>query len=441
MDNETILSSSLQSTPQTAKNVTKAVEEKVHPITQLPRPIFDEAPIEFELEGRNDSFIDVKNIQMFLTCKVKKRKADGTEENLDTELKEGETQRRNNHVVPYPGLLYALFSDVQIEYQHKPLYSSQNYYDTKTFIHILTSVPVYEKETSLKNALWYRDKRMGRIGMIEANSSLAPMETMRNQATRDPIYLNGRLITDLFNVSRPLVDGVTVNIRFYPNKPNKCLHCDDEGYSPAFEISDFTLLVPRIYPKPSLLKQPAVYPWVHTHMQRHIIPKGAKNFGPKNILTTDCLPRRCIVFLWSEEQLEGDYKEIRHDLQHYGVESICAKVNGEDVPRYGGLTGMDYERGLNYGQVYQNILDQVGWEGCINFGVWNVLDGCTLYPFDLTQKRLSPDYYSPKKAGTIDLIINFKVALPKNTVVMVMFEDERIIKVDKMRQVTNKPAM
>ncbi len=60
MENEEILED-MQSLPATAKNVQKYVYEKVQPTTTLPRPAgAEDAPIEFLIEGRNDSWIDTK---------------------------------------------------------------------------------------------------------------------------------------------------------------------------------------------------------------------------------------------------------------------------------------------------------------------------------------------------------------------------------------------
>ncbi len=60
MENEEILGD-MQSLPTTAKNIVRYRYEKVQPTTSLPRPAGTEAaPIEFLIEGRNDSWIDVK---------------------------------------------------------------------------------------------------------------------------------------------------------------------------------------------------------------------------------------------------------------------------------------------------------------------------------------------------------------------------------------------
>ncbi len=60
MENEEIIGD-MQSLPAIAKNIVKYVYEKVQPTTTLPRQTgAEDAPIEFLIEGRNDSWIDTK---------------------------------------------------------------------------------------------------------------------------------------------------------------------------------------------------------------------------------------------------------------------------------------------------------------------------------------------------------------------------------------------
>ncbi len=60
MENEEIIAD-MHSLPTTAKNVQKYIYEKVQPSTTLPRLAgTEDAPIEFLIEGRNDSWIDTK---------------------------------------------------------------------------------------------------------------------------------------------------------------------------------------------------------------------------------------------------------------------------------------------------------------------------------------------------------------------------------------------
>jgi hypothetical protein len=62
MESETVLNNSLQSVPSVGKNIVKYFWEKVTPVTTMPAGgyVLEDSPIEFQIEGRDDSFIDCK---------------------------------------------------------------------------------------------------------------------------------------------------------------------------------------------------------------------------------------------------------------------------------------------------------------------------------------------------------------------------------------------
>jgi hypothetical protein len=77
--------------------------EKVPCENVLPRS--DQSPITFQLEGRNDSMIDTKNIQMYLETRIRKID-DATGNVVDLAV--------NENVVPYNGFLYTFWKVLKI---------------------------------------------------------------------------------------------------------------------------------------------------------------------------------------------------------------------------------------------------------------------------------------------------------------------------------------
>ncbi len=59
IENEEVVGD-MQSLPPVAKNTVKYVYEKVYPETYVKEKVLDGSPIEFNIPGRDDSFIDVK---------------------------------------------------------------------------------------------------------------------------------------------------------------------------------------------------------------------------------------------------------------------------------------------------------------------------------------------------------------------------------------------
>ena len=93
-----VLLQDLTSIPPTSGNITETTLEKVLCENVLPRS--DQSPITFQLEGRDDSMIDTKNIQMCLQTRV--RMVDPATENLVN-------LPAQENVVPYNGFLYTFW--------------------------------------------------------------------------------------------------------------------------------------------------------------------------------------------------------------------------------------------------------------------------------------------------------------------------------------------
>lgn len=341
--------------------------------------------------------------------------------------------------VPYSGFLYQMWSDIHVEFQHKEFHKTDNYYDILTYLQLLYNTPNETKATQLWNALWHRDEA-GSHSAIRSSVEMAPGEYRRGiTVARSRLFeLKGRLICDATNINRPLPEGVSVTFRFFPNPQNKCILSENENSTWVIEVHDFYLMVPRIKPKAALLKQPAQYPWVKSSVHRLLINQGAQHFGPKTVLATDNLPKKCLVMFWTEQQLNGKANLSRLALNHHSVEQMVLAVNGEQLPYYGG-----YEINMKdniYGELYDALFTTLGSPSTVDVSKGDFKGGFIVFPFELTQKNLPEQYYAPKKKGNIELTIRFRDALAENLVCLVIFEQERVLSFGKSRDWTDKAA-
>lgn len=421
MENETVLND-MQSLPPTSKNVVKYQYEKVRPPTIFPR-VLDDTPVEFHIEGRNDSMVDLKNIQLAVKFKIRKKNYAGNVQDLVAA----------DHVVPYCGFLYLMWSDVQVELQHRPFYKAGGYYDLLTYIQILYSIPNDTKDTQLLNAFWFRDVPGGHSLIVE-DEQAAPGEfyRFRKVQTSAAVDLLGKLFLDCFNVNRPLPDGMSTTIKFYPNEPKKCILWNDAQLRPAIQIEDMYLIVPRIVPRLALLKQPAKLPWVNSIVHRFMFPAGFRNFGPRTIMITESLPRKCVIVILTETQLNGQFDTSRLAFSHQDVDKILLTLNGEHIPMYDG-----YEPDFlntNYSEVYDSLFHTLGSSTTIDVKRNQFPDGFVVFPFELTQKNISSEFYPPKRAGSLELTIHFRIAARSNLAILAILEEERVLSIDKNRE-------
>ena len=133
----------------------------------------------------------------------------------------------------------------------------------------------------------------------------------------------GRVLSDVFETSKALVDGVSLLLRFYPESYNKCLIAYQDppaaGADPPalpvyqIEIMAAELSVGRIQPKqPSV--PTAIYPYTKMKTQRHIFPRGLNEFGPVTI-ASGVLPERAWVVMITEDSFTGNVTDHRLNFQ------------------------------------------------------------------------------------------------------------------------------
>ena len=96
-----------------------------------------------------------------------------------------------------------------------------------------------------------------------------------------------QVLSDVLEVSRPIIDGVSVTLRFFPNPPEKCLIIQQAAAGddlPEYQIEILTaeLYVGRVKPKIKNI-QSAVYPFIKRKVQRHIHPNAIQEFGPVTV--------------------------------------------------------------------------------------------------------------------------------------------------------------
>lgn len=418
----------MSSLPETAKNVSRYFWEVHRPTTTMPHNGL--APISFTVEGRDDQFIDVKNIQQIVKCRVRKINAAGARENL----------AQADACVPYNGLLWTMWHDVEVQLQHRLLYRSYGYYDLATYLQVLTSVPKSAKAHQLSNALWFRDKA-GAHSVIQQNLALNAAEYKRGlKVARSATFeMQGRLMVDCFQTARPLPNGVTITLQFYPNESKRCLVAEQDDARFVLEILDMYLLVPRIVPKPSLLNKPAVLPYSYTQCFRMNIPFPTTNFGPRNVVVTDSLPRRCMVVLLTEKQLNGAFTTNRLEFNHQNVDQILLQVNGVHLPVSEGFKPNWQTQ--EYGNLYQALFEEIGSPDTIDILREEYSGGFAIFVFNIDQKNILGDKYPGKQAGSIDLTLHFSQPTTSNLAALVFLEGERVCKINKNRDFVDELAL
>ena len=194
-------------------------------------------------------------------------------------------------------------------------------YQLQTYLKVLLNSTESARNTVLQSILFYKDKA-GAFEMVNrANPALSPGNYKRATAIRSSriVEMRGRVLSDVFETSKALVDNVSLVLRYYPETYDKSLIAETPMVAagaevPAasvyqVEIISAELSVGRIQPKQPNIPV-AVYPYTKFRTQRHIFPSGSNEFGPVTI-ASGTLPERAWVVMITEKAFTGSVRDHR----------------------------------------------------------------------------------------------------------------------------------
>ena len=195
------------SVPPTQTSIEKGTWIEYHPISSLA----DGSPIEFEISGSGEDYVDYAN--SYLHVKAKITKPDGTDLDADTP------------VGPVNLLLHSLFSQVDISLNGTQITSSTNTYPYRAMFETLLSYGGDAKESQLTASLFYKDVagRMDFVNFAEAHRNAGLTKRAAFTAESQTVDMMGRLHSDLFFQDRYMLNEVTTKIKLVRSKDAFCI--------------------------------------------------------------------------------------------------------------------------------------------------------------------------------------------------------------------------
>ena len=223
--------------PLTPSSFQKGKSIGYHPITSLS----DGGPIEFKVSGSGKEFLDLA--QSYLYLKVKVSKADGS--NLDGASKVG--------FANYP--IVSLFNQVDVILGGNLISSATNTYAQHSILEVLLNYDKEAAESQLGCGLFCKDTA-GQ--MEEMDISADPVLNMGlgtiSEWTKISkiVELQGRILSDLFNQEKLILNGVDLTVKLHRHKLEFCLLSGDTAPSYKITIVDAIFYVMKIELTPSV---------------------------------------------------------------------------------------------------------------------------------------------------------------------------------------------
>jgi len=414
----------LFSVPPTQTSVENGNWIEYHPLTT----VADDSPIEFEINGNGEDYIDLANTMLYVRAKI--TRADGT--NLQAA----------DVVAPANLFLHSLFSQVDISLNGTQVTTSTNTYPYRAMIETLLSYGDDAKKSQLTSALYYADEpdRMDAVDFDAGTRNSGLYTRSRLTVQSHVVDMMGRIHADMFFQDRYLVNEVHVKIKLIRSRNAFCLMSADEF---KVKIDSAIMFVRKVKLSPSVFlahakaleNSTAKYPIRRAVCKTITIPTGFRDVSHEKLFSGQ-LPTRLVIGLVRNDAFNGTFARNPFNFQHFNLMEISVYSDGQQQYGIKPLT-TDFTNNL-YVRAYNTLFSGTGKvfkdEG-------NALDrtafskGYALYAFDLTPDLGEDDHFNLSKQGSVRLVLKFREALTQNVTVIAYAEFQNVVEIDRNRNV------
>ena len=417
--------------PPTQTSISRGQWIEYHPLSN----ITDTGPIEFNVSGSGEEYLDLARTQLYVKAKI--TKANGA--NLDP----------NTQVGPVNLFLHSLFSQVDVSLNERLISPSTNTYPYRAMLETLLNYGEEAKTSQLTTAMFYKDTpgKMDAVNPVaddaDANLGLkARYAFTKNSNTVDMI---GPIHSDLFFQDRLLLSGVNLRLKLNRAKNSFCLV--SSAVNPQFKvvITQAILYVRKVKVAPTIslghaaaLKQAtAKYPIRRIECKVLSIPGGFPTSTPDNIFLGQ-IPKRIVLGLVDSEAYNGSYGTNPFDFKHHNLTQVGVYVDGEQIPRKPLFLKFDEAGGQNFIAGFQSLFSGIGK---LSQDTGNQVtrsdygQGYTLFAFDLTPDHCPGDHFELIKQGNLRVELHFAQPLANTVNLIIYAEFQNVIEIDANRNV------
>ena len=414
----------LFSVPPTQTSMEQGSWVEYHPLTT----VSDGSPIEFDVSGTGDDYVDFANTMLYVKAKV--TQANGNNLAADTD------------VGPVNLFLHSLFAQVDISLNGTLITSSTNTYPYRAMLETLLSYGRDAKKSQLTSALYYKDVagRMDSIDFADAavNAGLATRRQLARQSR--VIDMMGRIHADIFFQDRYMLNEVGVKIKLIRSNDAFCL-MGDAAYK--VKITHASLFVRKVKLMPSVFlahakaleRGTAKYPIRRVVCKSFTIPQNYMDVNHEKLFSGQ-LPTHMVIGLVDNGAFNGNRALNPFNFQHFNLSEIGLYLDGQQqhavMPIQPDFANEQYIRAYN--TVFAGT-GKLGADEGLYIDRADYANGYALYAFDLTADLGEDDHFSLVREGSVRLALKFRQALATTVTVIAYAEFENVVEVDRNRNV------
>jgi len=415
----------LFSVPPTQTSMEQGSWVEYHPLTT----VSDGSPIEFDVSGTGDDYIDFANTMLYVKVKV-------TQANGNNLAADAEVGRVNL-------FLHSLFSQVDISLNGTLITSSTNTYPYRAMLETLLTYGQDAKSSQLTSALYYKDTagNMDSVDFATADAINDGLATRRRLTRQSRVIdMMGRIHADMFFQERYMLNEVNVKIKLIRSKDSFCLMGDDDY---KVKITHASLFVRKVKLMPSVFlahakalgRGTAKYPIRRVVCKSFAIPQNYLDVNHEKLFSGQ-LPTRIVIGLVNNQAFNGHREQNPFNFKNFNLQEIALYLDGQQQHAVRPIQPNIAEG--QYIRAYNTIFAGTGKLGA-DEGIFidreDYRNGYALYAFDLSSDLGEDDHFSLVRQGSVRLALKFRQPLNATVTVIAYAEFENVIEIDRNRNV------
>ena len=277
--------------------------------------------LQFTISGTSNYYVNLKNTYLQIKGQI-----------INTGTQKPITKLDNVALENLP--LQTLWSQVDLAFQQKIINSRVGTnYAYKAYIDTILNNSSDEMLNQLTSQLFVKDDAKFFDHQINQGYRLRKTFT----AGGKELEMEGPLYLDICQQERPILNGVDINLKFWPNKPTFVIASQSGDY--YFKINDAVLNVCMVEVSPAILvghaaalkESTALYPYQQSDFKAFSIPSGQYEHSIDNIFQGD-IPSDLVVGLVSSKAYQGSYDKNPFNFHNFDCSYCGFFINGVSTP-------------------------------------------------------------------------------------------------------------
>jgi hypothetical protein len=400
-------------------------------------PLVGTDMIDFIIEPIADQYINLSRSKLFIQGKFV---------NANT----GDDLVANEMCAPVNLLFHALWRQVDIALNDKPVNSGSPTYPYIAYLEKMANFSDAAKKTNLQGAFYYEDAAGHFNDVTFANAANAGGHKRRSlTSSSKTIQMTDKLHHPLFHLNRNIIGNVKVHIKLMRSPASfhvmraatsltGALNAAADSSPVYFKIESARLKVFKYRPINNILtaqasvmlKTPAKYVINKVEAKVLNMTSGYQAVNFDNVFLGG-IPTRVIMFMVDVAAYEGDYTRNPFEMKHNGLNYLVLYKNGIPCPAQPYQPDFTNDRYLDCWDDMQHCLEL--WNSNKSNGITleKYKSGFTFFAWDLSpEKAGSASNFSILQQGTLNIEVKFSAALTTNVNLFVYGETKQLVEID-----------